>query len=201
MARFILFSISTLLTVCCVAQTSLSGHVQTYYFGEDAPFANITVDDSITTTSDFDGQFKIANLTKGKHSIRIEWPAFRTLSDTFEMAGAFEFYDFFLIPQDSIPDPAYVPAKKDKDRYRATGGTVTREGIAKMPKRSVAEVAGTVSASDITPIKGCNRPIQAYSTARRGRKSYRRTRKAMEAKYDRKLTKVEKRRLKKEFLK
>ncbi len=185
MNRLFLSMVSLLLALGGLAQNRLNGHIQTYHYGEDAPFATITIDDSLSLQSDFDGQFKALNLTQGKHTIKIEWPAYKTLTDTFEVSQAFEFYDFFLIPQDSIADSSYVPVKKDMSRYRASGGTVTREDIVKMPLR--------IPIQDIS--------YQPSETSRlKGRRFYRRQMKAVQAKKGRRLTRKEKQELKKRIL-
>ena len=136
---------------------SLKGKVSDKKSGEPLPFVNIAVENRGTLvsggTTDFDGNYDIRPIDPGTYDLTVTYIGYQPIKQTgvvinsnritfldFNMNQGIELKEFEVIK--------YQVPLIQKDGG-ASGGTVTREDIAKMPSRSAASIATTVAgASD-----------------------------------------------------
>ncbi|HAE31172.1 MAG TPA: hypothetical protein DCF89_08655 [Flavobacteriales bacterium] len=154
-ATFIIFLLSA---TCAFAQTGkIKGKVLDRETGEGIPFATIKVyKDGLLksgTETDMEGQYLISSLDAASYDLEVEGFGYMTqrLQGVIVNDGKIQFADFKLKTGDGqtgemldeVEVIYYEVPLIDKDGG-ASGGTVTREDIAKMPGRSAASIAATV---------------------------------------------------------
>ncbi len=160
-----LFALSALCVFCLngFSQNIFKGHIHEHSSKEQVVFATITIDSKETVQSDLDGQFAIRNLEPGTHTIQIKQIGYQTLIDTFEISNHQEQLHFFML-LDGESHSTYVSHKTNKDYAQASGGTVTREDLAKLPTRSAKSIASSIAGTQhIEPVRGCCAPIRISS--------------------------------------
>ncbi len=131
---------------------SLRGTITDKESGEPLPFVNVVVDNKGTQaaggTSDFDGKYDIKPIPPGTYSVIVSYVGYQPQRQegvvinsnkiTFldiQLTSGIELTEFEVVQ--------YTVPLIDKDGG-ASGGTVTREDIARMPGRSAASIATTV---------------------------------------------------------
>jgi len=168
--RFTLPFLFTFLAISTAfSQGSIKGKVLDE-LSEGMPFVNVAIyqfgNIKGGATTDMEGQFKISNLDAGSYDLEVKFVGYQTyrveglvvkggkllpldpiqLKEATELLGEVEvvFYKVPLIDKDG----------------GASGGTVTREDLAKMPGRSAASIATTVGGvqsdgnGNITSVRG-----------------------------------------------
>ena len=135
-----------------VGTGSLRGTITDKESGEPLPFVNVVVDNKGTQaaggTSDFDGKYDIKPIPPGTYSVIVSYVGYQPQRQegvvinsnkiTFldiQLTSGIELTEFEVVQ--------YTVPLIDKDGG-ASGGTVTREDIARMPGRSAASIATTV---------------------------------------------------------
>lgn len=120
--------------------------------GEPVPFANVALyqNGNLKTgvTTDFDGKYKISNVEAGTYTLQVTSVEFQPykLEGLVIKSGQIIPMDPISLGDNTLEEVKVVTYKVpliDKDGG-ASGGTVTREDIAKMPGRSAASIAATV---------------------------------------------------------
>ena len=145
--------------------------------GEPIPFANVALyqNGNLKTgvTTNFDGEFKISNIDGGSYDLEVSFVGFTT----YKLEGLI-IKSNQIIPLDDIQMSdnttlqvvevvTYKVPLIDKDGG-ASGGTVSREDIAKMPGRSATSIAATVGGvqsdgnGNITSIRGSRSDATYY---------------------------------------
>ena len=146
--------------------------------GEGFPFVNVALYQNgnlrFGGTTDFDGVFKISNVTAGSYDLEIKFVGYQTyrLEGLIVKGGK-------LLPLSPIQLKEATELLKevevvsykvpliDKDGG-ASGGTVTREDLARMPGRSAASIANTVGGvqsdanGNITSVRGSRSDATYY---------------------------------------
>ncbi len=157
-----LFSAAVLvcLTASALAQVgtgTLRGKIADKNTGEPLPFVNVVLERGGTQVtggaSDFDGRYDIKPIEPGTYDLVVTYVGYQP----FRMEGVvissnkITFQDVPLTPGIELKEfevVQYTVPLIDRDGG-ASGGTVTREDIAKMPGRTAASIATTVAgASD-----------------------------------------------------
>ncbi len=153
--RFVLFSISILLTTSMLAQTgdgSLKGKVTDANTGEPLAFANVVVLAGETqiggAATDFDGKFSIKPIPPGTYNVKVVYVGYNTaqVNNVLINGNKISFQDFALSSGVNLNEVIvidYVEPLINKDGG-ASGGTVSRADIDKMSARSATAVASTV---------------------------------------------------------
>lgn len=146
--------------------------------GEPVPFAQVKIlqNGNVKTgaTTDFDGKFKISNLEAGKYDIEVSFVGYSPvkLEGIIVKGGQLlPLPDAIVLHEGAILDEVEVVTYKvpliDKDGG-ASGGTITREDIARMPGRSATSIATTVGGvqsdanGNITSIRGARSDASYY---------------------------------------
>lgn len=145
--------------------------------GEPLPFVNVklTQNGNVKSgaTTDFDGKFKISNLEAGKYDIEVSFVGYSPvkLEGIIVKGGQLLPLDPITLHEGAVLDEVEVVTYKvpliDKDGG-ASGGTVTREDIARMPGRSATSIATTVGGvssdanGNITSIRGARSDATYY---------------------------------------
>ena len=146
--------------------------------GEPLPFVNVALmqNGNLKTgaTTDFDGKFKMANLDPGKYDLTVKFVGFKTykLEGLIVKGGQLLPLDDLVLTESSellevVEVVTYKNPLIDKDGG-ASGGTVTREELARMPGRSAASIATTVGGvqsdanGNITSIRGSRSDATYY---------------------------------------
>lgn len=133
-------------------QGSINGTVLDKESGEGVPFANVKIlqNGNIKggATTDFDGKFTISSLTPGSYDIEVNSVGYKPLRSegVIVSANKISFPKFYLETGNELEEVeviAYQVPLIDKDGG-SSGGTITREDIAKLPGRSAASIASTV---------------------------------------------------------
>jgi outer membrane receptor protein involved in Fe transport len=150
---FVLAMFPALAAVAQNNQGSLKGTIKDSESGEPLPFVNLVVEQGGTVkgggTTDFDGKYFIKPITPGRYDVKVTYVGYKPklMKDVLVKGGTITFLDIpmtgtainiteFEVVEYSIP-------LIDRDGG-ASGGTVTREDIAKMPGRSAAAIATSV---------------------------------------------------------
>jgi hypothetical protein len=153
--KFTLFSVLFFMFSVVVAQQgqgSLKGTVKDKESGEGVPFANVKLTQNGVVkggaTTDFDGKYTISSLTPGSYDIEVNSVGFKPkrAEGVIVSADKIRFVDITLETGNELEEVqiiAYQVPLIDKDGG-ASGGTITREDIAKLPTRSAAGIASTV---------------------------------------------------------
>lgn len=146
---FFVFSLSAL------AQTgsgSLSGKLTDRETGEPLPFVNVIVQRGETQvaggSTDFDGEYTIKPLAPGSYDVVVSYVGYNSVKKTGVIINAnkITFNDIQLEPGVALDEfelIEYTVPLIDKDGG-ASGGTVTRDDITRMPGRSATSIAATV---------------------------------------------------------
>ena len=158
MLRKLLFSIAIALAcfTTAFAQTgsgSLQGKVIDKSTGETLPFVNLVVERNGTPvtggSTDFDGRYSIKPLDAGKYTVKVSFVGY-TAQEIAGVIVSSNKITFLDIKMSSGVDLKIVDIVKYKvplvERDGGpSGGTVTRDDIAKMPGRSATAIATTVA--------------------------------------------------------
>lgn len=158
----------------------LKGKITDKATGEDIPFASVKVyKDGILKTgveSEMDGSYIVSALEPGTYDVEVEAFGYVTIKQTGipVKADKIAFADFNMSAGeaggetlDVVEVIHYKVPLIDKDGG-ASGGTVTREDIAKMPGRSAASIAATVGGvgtdanGSITSVRGARSDATYY---------------------------------------
>lgn len=132
---------------------SLKGKVTDKNSGEPLPFVNIVVENAGAQVAggatDFDGNYYIKPIDPGKYDILISFVGYNSkkLEGVIVSGNKIAFADVQLesgVNLEEFEVVQYTVPLIDKDGG-ASGGTVTREDIAKMPGRSAGSIASTVA--------------------------------------------------------
>jgi len=146
--------------------------------GEPLPFVNVALlqNGNLKTgaTTDFDGKFKIANLDAGKYDLTVKFVGYKTykIEGLIIKGGQLLPLDDLVLTESSellevVEVVTYKVPLIDKDGG-ASGGTVTREDLARMPGRSAASIATTVGGvssdanGNITSVRGSRSDATYY---------------------------------------
>ena len=138
--------------------------------GEPLPFVNVAIMQNGNlksgATTDFDGNFKIANIDAGKYDLTVKFVGYKTykIEGLIIKGGQLLPLGSLVLTESSellevVEIVTYKVPLIDKDGG-ASGGTVTREELARMPGRSAASIATTVGGvqsdanGNITSIRG-----------------------------------------------
>lgn len=136
-----------------VGSGSLQGVVKDKKTGELLPFVSVVIENRGTRVAgqqtDFDGNFRIAPVDPGTYDVTASYVGYQPQKITGVVINSnkITFQNFELNSGVDLQEVEVVRYKVpliDKDGG-ATGQTVTREQIAKMPARSAASVATTVA--------------------------------------------------------
>lgn len=152
--------LSIVASAAALAQTgsgSLKGKVTDRSSKEPLPFVNVVVERNGTQVSggatDFDGEYFIKPLDPGTYDVIVSYVGYQPYKQTGVVItnGKISFLDISLnqgVELKEFEVVQYVVPLIDRDGG-ASGGTVTRDQIAKMPGRSATSIATTVAgASD-----------------------------------------------------
>jgi len=152
-----LFAFATTATNAQVGAGTLKGKVTDRKSGEALPFVNIVVENRGTTVAggatDFDGNYNIKPIDPGTYDVSVTYVGYQPVKQTGVVISSnkITFLDFTLSEGVELKEfevIRYEVPLIDKDGG-ASGGTVTRDQIAKMPSRSAQSIATTVAgASD-----------------------------------------------------
>ncbi len=174
------FTISLFL-MCAVAFTfaqggSIKGKVLDPT-GEPIPFANVALyqNGNLKTgvTTNFDGEFKISNIDGGTYDLEVSFVGFQSykLEGLLVKGNQIVPLDDIKMSDNTTLEEVKVVSYKipliDKDGG-ASGGTVSREDIAKMPGRSATSIAATVGGvqsdgnGNITSVRGSRSDATYY---------------------------------------
>jgi hypothetical protein len=145
--------------------------------GEPIPFANVALyqGGNLKTgvSTNFDGEFKISSLDGGSYDLKVSFVGYQDylLKGLIIKSNSIIPLDDIKLSDDNMMEEVKVVTYKvpliDKDGG-ASGGTVTREDIAKMPGRSAASIAATVGGvgqdgnGEITSIRGSREDATYY---------------------------------------
>ncbi len=143
-------------TLAVLAQTgsgSLKGKITDKKSGEPLPFVNVVVENRGTQVSggatDFDGEYFIKPISPGTYDVIVSYVGYQPYKQTGVIVNSnkITFLEIALnqgIELKEFEVVKYTVPLIDRDGG-ASGGTVTREDIAKMPGRSAASIATTVA--------------------------------------------------------
>lgn len=132
---------------------SIKGVIKDKSTGELLPFVNVLLEQNGTqkggASSDFDGKYTISNIEPGEYTLKVSFVGYKPfqINGVVIKGSKITFQDFNLESGDVKLDEFIVVDYEvpliDKDGG-ASGGTVTRDEIAKMPGRSAGAMAATV---------------------------------------------------------
>lgn len=132
---------------------TLKGTITDGDLGGGLPFVNVVVslngEQKGGGSTDFDGKFTISALPPGTYDLQAEFIGYSAykVSGVVVKADQITFWDFEMsegaISLDEVEVVAYTVPLIDKDGG-ASGGTITRDDIEKMPQRSATGFATTV---------------------------------------------------------
>ncbi|MBK9628571.1 MAG: TonB-dependent receptor [Flavobacteriales bacterium] len=157
--------LSIFATLAVLAQTgsgSLKGTITDKKSGEQLPFVNVVVENRGTQVSggatDFDGEYFIKPIAPGTYDVIVSYVGYQPFKSTGVVVNSnkISFLDISLnqgIELKEFEVVKYTVPLIDKDGG-ASGGTVTREDIAKMPGRSAASIATTVAGASTAGTDG-----------------------------------------------
>lgn len=152
--------LSLLLAFACLSvvsygqgQGTLQGKIKDKATGEPLPFVNLVIEQGGVqkggASSDFDGNYKIASITPGTYNVRASFVGYKPfqINGVIVNSNKITFLDLELesgdVTLDEVTVVDYAVPLIDKDGG-ASGATVTRDDIAKMPGRSATSIATTV---------------------------------------------------------
>lgn len=157
--RLAVFTLSMMLGFIALAQSggTIKGKMIDKSNNEPLPFANIVVfkggSQVAGTMTDMDGKYTISALTPGTYEIQASYVGYQPvkMAGIVVNDGKITFSDIKAgqgIDLESFELVDYEVPLINKDQA-STGGTVSREDIAKMPGRSAASVAQTVGGVNV----------------------------------------------------
>lgn len=156
----ILLSVPTLFAQ--VGSGSLQGVVKDKRTGELLPFVSVVIENRGTRVAaqqtDFDGNFRISPIDPGTYDVTASYVGYQPQKFTGVVINSnrITFQNFELNSAGDLDEVEVVRYKVpliDKDGG-ATGQTVTREQIAKMPARSATSIATTVAGASTAGTDG-----------------------------------------------
>ncbi|MFZ1658354.1 MAG: carboxypeptidase regulatory-like domain-containing protein [Flavobacteriales bacterium] len=136
-----------------IGSGTLQGTVKDKKSAEPLPFVSIVVESNGTRTaggqSDFDGNYKISPITPGTYDVTVSYVGYQPTKITGVVVNSnkITFQDFDLNSGMELAGVEVIRYKVpliEKDGG-ASGATVTRDQIAKMPTRSATSIATTVA--------------------------------------------------------
>jgi len=132
---------------------SLQGKVTDKTSGETLPFVNLVVERNGTQvtggSTDFDGNYSIKPLDAGSYTVKVSFVGYnpQVIDGVIVNNNKIQFLDIKMssgVDLDVVEIVKYRVPLVDRDGG-ASGGTVTREEISKMPGRSATSIATTVA--------------------------------------------------------
>ncbi len=131
---------------------SIKGVIKDKSSGELLPFVNVLLQQNGTqkggASTDFDGKYSFSSLEPGEYDIKVTYTGYQTVEIKGVLVKGNKMTPFDIemeqgvtLKEAKVVD--YVVPLIDKDGG-ASGGTVTRDEIAKMPGRSAGAMAATV---------------------------------------------------------
>ena len=156
-SAFVLVCLSAVAAEAQVGSGTLRGKIQDKNTNEPLPFVNVVLErggSQVTGgASDFDGQYDIKPIEPGTYDLIVTYVGYQPfrINGVVINSNKITFQDIALNPGIELKEfevVQYTVPLIDRDGG-ASGGTVTREDIAKMPGRTAASIATTVAgASD-----------------------------------------------------
>ena len=156
MLKKITFVLAVLGFQLSFAQTgtgSIKGVIKDKTTGEPLPFVNVLLELNGTqqggASTDFDGKYSLNSVAPGEYTIKVTFVGYKPyqLNGVVVNSNKITFVDVLLesgdVKLDEFVVVEYEVPLIDKDGG-ASGGTVTRDEIAKMPGRSANSMAATV---------------------------------------------------------
>lgn len=148
------FLFSTVSVMAQVGTGTIQGKITDEKTGEPLPFVNVVImqgdNQKGGATTNFDGEFKIGSVTPGEYDILAKFVGYQTLKVTGVVvsSGKITFQNKLTMTASSemleeVKIVDYEVPLIDKDGG-ASGATVTRDDIAKMPGRNATAIASTV---------------------------------------------------------
>ncbi len=145
--------------------------------GEPIPFVKVVLYQngnlSSGASTDFDGKYKISNITPGSYDLEVKYVGYQTYRIEGVIVKGSQLLpldDIVLVEGTALKTVEVVTYKVpliDKDGG-ASGGTVTRDDIARMPGRSATSIATTVGGvqsdanGNITSVRGSRGDASYY---------------------------------------
>ncbi len=145
-----------------VGSGTLQGTVKDKKSSEPIPFTSIVVENQGARVaggqSDFDGNYKISPIDPGTYDVTVSYVGYQPMKITGVIVNSnkITFQNFELnsgVELEKVEVVRYKVPLIDKDGG-ATGQTVTRDQIAKMPTRSAASIATTVAGASTAGTDG-----------------------------------------------
>lgn len=136
-----------------VGAGTLQGTIKDKSSGEALPFVSIVLENRGTRVaagqSDFDGNYKISPIEPGTYDVTVSMVGYQPqkITGVIINSNKITFQDFHItsgVELENVEVIRYKVPLIDKDGG-ATGATVTRDQIAKMPTRSATGIATTVA--------------------------------------------------------
>ncbi|MFZ5552325.1 MAG: carboxypeptidase-like regulatory domain-containing protein [Bacteroidota bacterium] len=134
-------------------QGTIQGKIKDKTSGELLPFVNVIIEQNGVqkggTSSDMDGEYKLASISPGTYTIKASFVGYKPMqiNGVIISSNKITFYDIEMVSEDVTLEEFvvvdYAVPLIDKDGG-ASGATVTRDDIAKMPGRSATAIASTV---------------------------------------------------------
>lgn len=131
---------------------SIKGVIKDKSSGELLPFVNVLLEQNGSqkggATTDFDGKYTISNVEPGEYNLKVTYVGYQPMqiNGVVVKGSKITFQDFELESGEVLNEVVIIDYEVpliDKDGG-ASGGTVTRDEIAKMPGRSANDMAATV---------------------------------------------------------
>lgn len=145
--------------------------------GEPLPFVNVTLKQNgnlkTGATTDFDGNFKISSVEPGKYDLEVSFVGYQTQKTEGIIVKGDKLLplpDITLREGDLLDEVEIITYKVpliDKDGG-ASGGTVSRDELARMPGRSAGAIASTVGGvqsdanGDVQSVRGARSDATYY---------------------------------------
>ncbi len=145
-------------TFAQVGSGSLQGTVTDKKSSEPLPFVNVAVFNRGTVvasgTTDFDGKYMIKPIDPGSYDVEVTYVGYQNMRQTGVVINSNKFTELNVglnqgIELKEFEVVQYQVPLIQKDGG-ASGGTITREDIARMPGRSAASIATTVAGTSTT---------------------------------------------------
>jgi len=149
------FTISVVLVLSVMFSFAQGAKVKGKVFdlkGEAVPFANVALYQNGSlkngAQTNFDGEYSVSNIDAGTYDLKISFVGFQTylLEGLIVQSGKVIFLDDVILSDEMLNVVNVVTYKVpliDKDGG-ASGGTVSREDLSRMPGRSATSIAATV---------------------------------------------------------
>jgi len=116
--------------ITAFSQFTISGKVTDKESGEPLPGAHVLVDKSfLSTSTNFNGEYKISNLKQGKHAIKVSYIGYKTVVKSIDLE-ANQTVDFELAYSAILSDEIIVQATRAQEKSPSTYSMMTNEQIA-----------------------------------------------------------------------